>query len=197
MDGRRGIQLVARALIGRGDPLQCLPQLRQVRSACESAEAGAAPAYELALSLGRCRLFGVKPEADFTLGPTALFAAGEQMIEHLKRMARWAQDAGDVCAYLLRNAALEMLEIRMDAHAAHLALDEAYAAARFEGHPQADHMARRLNQVRRMIDVVDGNLKEQEQLLRLAASTHLLENWRRLLAPCFRGAMPWWVTQGA
>jgi hypothetical protein len=180
-------------LVGRGDPLQCLPQLRQVQSACECAESGTAPAYELALALGRCRLFGVKVEEDFTLGHAAFFAASDQMIEQLKRVARWVVGAGDVCAYLLRNVALEMLEIRMDAHAAYLALDEAYAAARCEGHPQADHMARRLNQVRRMIDVVDGNLKEQEQLLRLAASTHLLENWRRLLAPCFRGAMPWWV----
>jgi hypothetical protein len=180
-------------LIGRGDPLQCLPQLRQVRSVCESAENGNAPAYELALALGRCRLFGVKVEEDFTLGPAAFVAASEQMIEHLKQVARWVVGAGDVCAYLLRNVALEMLEIRMDAHAAYLALDEAYSAARCEGHPQGDHMARRLNQVRRMIDVVDGNLKEQEQLLRLAASTHLLENWRRLLAPCFRGAMPWWA----
>jgi hypothetical protein len=182
--------------VGRGDPLRCLPQLRQIRLACESAEAGTAAAYELALSLGRCRLFGVKVEEDFALGQAAFFAASGQMIEHLKRVARWVMGAGDVCAYLLRNAALEMLEIRMDAHAAYLALDEAYAAARFEGHPRADHMGRRLNQVRRMIDVVDGNLKEQEELLRLAAGTHLLENWRRLLAPCFRGAMPWWVEIG-
>src|SRR5207247_1031197 len=90
-------------LIGRGDPLQCLPQLRQVRLACESAENGAAPAYELALSLGRCRLFGVKPEADFTLGPAAFFAASDQTIEHLSRAARWVVGAGDACAYLLRN----------------------------------------------------------------------------------------------
>jgi hypothetical protein len=54
-------------------------------------------------------------------------------------------------------------------------------------------MGRRLNQVRRMIDLFDGNLQKQIPLLRLAASTRLLENWRRLLAPAHRTLPPWWL----
>jgi hypothetical protein len=54
-------------------------------------------------------------------------------------------------------------------------------------------MGRRLNQVRRLIDRLDGNLQNQLPLLRLAASTRLLENWRRLLAPAYRDCPPWWL----
>jgi hypothetical protein len=186
------------AAADRGDPFQCIPQLRQFRALCAQSEA-AASAYALALSLGRCRLFGVKltDSADFTLAPSSFDRASLYLIDHLKDVIDWLKELqmqpDSYRGYAQRNVALELLEIRMDAQAAYLALDEAYAAARSTSQPEADAMGRRLNQVRRMIDLFDGNLQKQIPLLRLAASTRLLENWRRLLAPAHRTLPPWWL----
>ena len=96
-------------------------------------------------------------------------------------------------AYAAEHLALELLEARMDAHAAYLALDEAYAAALYDGSPEVPAMSRRLTQVRRLINLFDGNLQKNLPLLRLAASTYLLDNWRRLLAPTYRDCPPWWL----
>jgi hypothetical protein len=187
----------------RGDPLQCLPPLRHVRATLERrfcSKTNSLHAEELcywpALALGRCRLFGVQIDdaSDFTLAPTVFFHASRWLMKRMSLAIRWAERAEELRklggAYFDQNLALELLELRMDAHAAYQALDEAYAAARYESYPQADAMGRRLNQVRRIINLFDGNLKKQLPLLRLAASTFLLENWRRLLAPSHRASPP-------
>jgi hypothetical protein len=190
----------------RGDPLQCVPPLKHARATLERrlcSMTNPLHAEELcywpALALGRCRLFGVNPgdESDFTLAPEPFSHASSWLMKRLRVLIRWAgdieqrRDRGG--AYVDQNLALELLEARMDAHATYLSLDEAYAAARATAQPQADAMARRLKQVRRMIDLFDGNLQNQIPLLRLAASTRLLENWRRLLAPPHRTLPPWWL----
>lgn len=184
--------------IDRGDPFQCIPQLRQLKTICERSLT-AVHAHDVALSLGRCRLFGVKlaDTEDFTLTPAAFERAAAELIDLVKGASRWATQlettADSYSPYLHRNLALELLEIRMDAHAAYFALDEAYAAGIYECEPAAEMMGRRLNQVRRVISLFDGNLQKQIPLLRLAASTFLLENWRRLLAPAYRDLPPWWL----
>lgn len=152
-------------------------------------------AYWLALVLGRCRLFGVRlePSDDFTLTPPAFGEAATILVEHLKHLLIERPCAQQWGAHVERVVALEMLETRMDAHATYLALDEAYAAALHDGSPEAHRMSRRLHQVRRLIELFDGNLQKNLPLLRLAASTYLLDNWRRLLAPSHRDCPPWWL----
>jgi hypothetical protein len=186
----------------RGDPFKCIPQLKQFIALCEqptTTGAGATNAYGLTLSIGRCRLFGVKlNDDDVTLSPLSFDRASSHLLDHLKDVMRWLEEmrlhpAEGYRGYMERNVALELLEIRMDAQAAYLALDEAYAAARFGAAVEADAMGRRLHQVRRLIDRLDGNLQNQIPLLRLAAGTRLLENWRRLLAPAYRDLPPWWL----
>jgi hypothetical protein len=191
----------------RGDPFLCLPQLRQYRDACENSAAGpTSPSkldhlcHLLAIGVGRCRLFGIAVPAgeDFTLSTRALDRAMRgQAVAHLHAMASASRQLADwmetTSAYAHLNLALDLLEARMDAHVACLALDEAYAAALYDGSPEAPVMSRRLTQVRRLINVFDGNLKKNLPLLRLAASTYLLDNWRRLLAPAHRDCPPWWL----
>jgi hypothetical protein len=190
----------------RGDPLQCLPPLMHTRATLESQLCSEtldpnaeAMCYRTVLALGRCRLFGVKvaEECDFTPGPLAFGHASRQLIEHLLGLIESFADldkrVDEVGAYGHRNIALELLEARMDAHAAYLALDEAYAAALYDGSPEVPAMSRRLAQVRRLINLFDGNLQKNLPLLRLAASTYLLDNWRRLLAPTHRDCPPWWL----
>jgi len=194
------------AAVDRGDPFRCLPQLSQTASDCQrvlgllargSVDAQSRSrlalhlrdlAANLALDLGRCRLFGVSPEADFTLAPRAFEFASTRLIETLMRVLRRTDRVGTS-----PDAALRLLEIRTDAHATFLALDEAYAAARYEGASEAPAMGRRLHQVRRIINLLDDNLRNIRPLLSSADDTELTENWRRLLAPEYRGIAPWWM----
>jgi hypothetical protein len=194
------------AAADRGDPFRCLPQLSQTASDCQRVLGALARgsvdaqsrsrlalhvrdlAANLALDLGRCRLFGVSPEVDFTLAPRAFEFASTVLIESLMRVLRRTDRVG-----ASPDAALRLLEIRTDAHATYLALDEAYAAARYEGDVEAPAMGRRLHQVRRIINLLDNNLRNLQPLLSPAASTQLTENWRRLLAPEYREIAPWWM----
>jgi hypothetical protein len=190
----------------RGDPFHCLPQLRQARDFCRRGVDGQTPTaisrlycYSLALALGRCRQFGVRlaDADDCTLTPASALQASLQLKSHvrdaIKRLTNSAWAAKLLGAMRVQNHALELLEARMDAHAAHLALDEAYAAALYDGSSEVPAMSRRLHQVRRLINLFDKNLQKNLPLLRLAASTYLLDNWRRLLAPAFRDLPPWWL----
>jgi hypothetical protein len=188
----------------RGDPFRCVPQLRQLRTLCEQASHDASPpldlSHRLAVALGRCRLFGVRVPAadDCALAPVSFALAAVRLCRHLSNVAHWLMRCG--CgltdrsgAYVDRHVAADLLEIRTDAHCAYLALDEAYAAALYDGSPHVPSMSRRLHQVRRLINLFDGNLQKNIPLLRPAASTYLLDNWRRLLAPTYRDCPPWWL----
>jgi hypothetical protein len=190
----------------RGDPLQCLPPLVYARAKLQSQLCSQTPdtyaesmCYWPVLALGRCRLFGVNvPDAsDFTPGPVVFEHASRLLIRRILGILNMLSDIDHRVArqggYAHRNTSLELLEARMDAHAAHLALDEAYAAALYDGSPHVSAMSRRLAQVRRLINLFDDKLQENLPLLRLAASTYLLDNWRRLLAPAYRDCPPWWL----
>jgi hypothetical protein len=194
---------LAEPLPDRGDPFDCITALRQNLDTCVGQVDERTPllvaiprTYGVAVALGSCRLFGVRVDApeDRTLTPAGFHLAWV----HLKHRVRWAlkrlhhvdMHSG---AFRIQNHALETLEARTDAHAAYLALDEAYAAALYDGSPEVPAMSRRLTQVRRLINLFDGNLRKNLPLLRLAASTYLLDNWRRLLAPTYRDCPPWWL----
>jgi len=102
---------------------------------------GLAPAescFRLALALGRARLFGVEMAAseDFTLTPAAAASAATVLYRAVRRASAAARElprhlrrAG---AYGRRDVALELLELRTDAWAAYLAIDEALSAELYE-----------------------------------------------------------------
>jgi len=137
---------------GRGDPSHLLPRLRQARieadysvRATDGNSGNLAPAdscFRLALALGRARLFGVEMPAgdDFTLTPAAAAAAATVLYRAVRRASAAARElprhmrlAG---AYGRRDVALELLELRTDAWAVYLAIDEALSAELYELRPQ-------------------------------------------------------------
>jgi hypothetical protein len=175
-------------------------------------ETGAAAAcFRAALALGRARLFGaeIPPADDFTLRPAAAAAAATVLYRLVRRatdvareLPRQMRRAG---AYGRRDVALELLELRTDAWAAYLAIDEALAAETYEptedpaqgttvttaGRP--DVLGKRVGMLVRAIENLDANLQNRIALLTPAAGTRLTENWRRLLAPAYRELLPWWL----
>ncbi|HSI34214.1 MAG: hypothetical protein ACAI43_02815 [Phycisphaerae bacterium] len=200
---------------GRGDPAGCLLRLRQARVEADytirPGETGAAAAcFRAALALGRARLFGadIPPADDFTLRPAAAAAAATVLYRLVRRAADAARElprqmrrAG---AYGRRDVALELLELRTDAWAAYLAIDEALAAETYEPTESAqgttattdgrrDVLGKRIGMLVRAIENLDANLQKRIALLKPAAGTRLIENWRRLLAPAYRELLPWWL----
>jgi hypothetical protein len=178
----------------RGDPLHLIPQLRQIRVFAEVGFARATLdptlAFRLAVALGSCRLFGVSVSdaEDFTLSPSGAILAACSTIERLLEQERMTENPPADAESVLKR-----LEARMELWAASIALEEASEAAAHDPAPEIAYLDQLLKTIRRRIGRLDNNLQRHIPLLRPAAGTYLLENWRRLLAPAHRNTPPWWL----
>jgi hypothetical protein len=181
----------------RGDPARCLPQLRHLRSLAQTQ--GESPCWDLAVALGRCRLFGVTPPPadDFTLSTLALHHVLKQLAPfvaaHDALASNLESEIDRQGPHRAQTLALELLEARMDLWCAYLAADEAYAAAMYDGAPALEYLGKMMRAAAEQIENYDANLERQSPLLTPAAGTLLLTNWRRLLAPPYREHLPWWL----
>jgi hypothetical protein len=175
----------------RADPFHCVPQLRQLRIIAELRNVrellDESICFALAVALGNCRLFGVRlaDGDDFTLSPSAAILAARQAIV-LSRAEEQATERSPIDA-------ADRLQVRMDLWAASLVLEESLEATSAESAPDTIELDGILKALRRGVGRIDANLQRQIPLLRPAAGTHLLENWRRLLAPAHRDTPPWWL----
>lgn len=161
----------------------------------------AAAAYRLALCLGYCRLLGVDlpDDVDGTLPAPEAMAAAEELIRHL---AVWVEDTqqlpprwdtaapgveDDYCA--------DLLEARMDAWAAYLAISEAHEDCVVQREPTAKAFDRVVDRLLAALDAFDDVLQQPEilALLSTLAGTPVLDNWRRLLRIPERDYLPWWL----
>jgi len=50
-----------------------------------------------------------------------------------------------------------------------------------------------LNEAHILIDDLDSKLQEKAESLSLASVTHVLDNWRQLLAEKYKEPLPWWL----
>jgi len=163
-------------------------------------------AVALATALGQCRLFGVElPEdLDGTLPLRTATAAAEGLVERLRRDTedaralgpRWDQATDQVEEHDL---VCGLLEARMDAWAALLAVEEASLAAQEDGEiaNASEQERKRFGEaVEAMIDALadfDNALEDEKGLLSVAADTNILDNWRASLAPEHSQPLPWWL----
>ena len=194
----------------RGDPIRCIPELKRLLATAEVAGArgslGERLCFDLAVALGRCRLVGAALGiGDFTLAAAAARLAAKRAIEVLKWELEFTSTLpAELSArrtYGERDFVLERLEARMDLWAVGVALAEAEeAAGGQEGRSEGQvGLSRSMRVVRSMTGRVDVNLQHHVKLLRTAAGTYLLANWRRLLAQGYGGAgeapeaLPWWL----
>jgi hypothetical protein len=199
------------------DSFANLPELDDAVGYCRLAWTGpaAAPAaYELALALGRCRLLNAEPacaklsaSSDFTLAPPVALAAARELSG---RLERWGQRAEGLLDQLdgatpvrAADLCLGLLEARIEAWAAYVAIDEAYSAAveRAGGlDPDSDGspagFSGEIDALLDRMQAFDDALQEAEPLLATAAAapgSRLLENWNALLAAPYRQSPPWWL----
>ncbi len=186
-----------RELLRPATPVGTTPAVR-------SAEAAAA-AYQVAVALGFCRLFGVDPgDLDGVLPPGMAVAAARQLSSLLDHWTnedvptlpqRWEDAAHPAEA---EEMCLELLEARMEAWAAYIAIDEAFAEMLESPDAPVDPqfmsaLAHELDDLPAAFDEFDDALTEQIPLLATAVDTELLNNWRAFLAEPFRERLPWWL----
>jgi hypothetical protein len=183
------------------DPAGCRPALREARLALR--QAGSSTQGEwcaLAVALGRCRLFGVEPgdDLDGTLKVTQARTAASELARELADCAARGKVLGEKWDRTSDpDEALELvcslLEDRLDAWAALVALDEAYEAGLADGAPGLEDLVSDLERVMDALDRFDESLEGHLALLSLATATPLLDNWRAWLAPEFAEERPWWL----
>jgi hypothetical protein len=178
--------------VNRGDPFHFVPQLRKLRIIAEAQFARDTLddliCEALAIALGNCRLFdpAMGEGDDFTLTLAVAVPAAREMVRLAGKLAGASENRVSTDP--------SWLEFRMAMWAASVALEEAHEAVVSEAAAQAEELGRLLKTFRRGIARVDGNMQRHMTSLRpAAAGTYLLTNWRRLLAPCHREALPWWL----
>lgn len=157
-------------------------------------------ALQLAIALGRCRLFGADTEeaAQGAL-PTGVAVDAARQLEC--ELEGWTCEAKvlaedlDRCEDLIEIHSLccEKLENAMDAWASFLAIDEAYQLDLEQGAGGLSTFGEVLDSCLERLEIFHAGLREQSEHLALAAETELLENWRKMLADEFKQALPWWL----
>lgn len=159
-----------------------------------------AAAYRLAVARGQCNLFGVGlaedlerplPAATATAAARGLVRAVEHAIAEANTLGpRWDAAPDQPAAEAL---VCDLLQRRMDAHAASEAIDEADEAA-LEG--EASGRAELLPAIDAMLDVLDQfdqALEAEIGLLSTVVDTNLLHHWRAMLVEKDQALLPWWL----
>ena len=165
----------------------------------EVSEEAKRAAYQLAVALGRCRVFGVQVPADIdgTLHPPVAVAAAEVGIQYLRqwteRAHRLGQDWDASEPEIAETLCAETLEFLMETLFVMESLSEAFEADLEQGGSQDlwDAVGNYTEALREL----DRALQTPENLALLSSVVRLplLENWRQSLAGEYKEVLPWWL----
>ncbi|MCS7305951.1 MAG: hypothetical protein NZ602_12700 [Thermoguttaceae bacterium] len=191
------------------DPMGWIEELRQALCASEleefdlggpvSARAKEA-AYEVAVALGRCRIFGLKvPEdLDGVLPEPEAIAAAQVATQKVRQ---WAEDArqlperwDEADPFLAQAMCAELLEACMESYFAMEALSESLLA-RWKDGSEAVALFQSLDELSSALQELDALLQEPDNLALLSTVVELplLNNWREMLAEPYKSCPPWWL----
>lgn len=154
-------------------------------------------ALDVAIAIGHCRLFGVEPvDFDGTLPLAVGVAAAQELCD---RAAQWTRQADDLYknwsaqdSFGKHDLCATLLERRMDAWAALVALDETHTLVVGEEHPCETFLAV-WGRALECVDEFDEALQEQVETLSTVLDLPLVENWRKLLVAPYNAVLPWWL----
>jgi len=199
------------------DAMACVPELTRAmeeypwawvqagesygdRPAAESSADGAA--YRSAVALGRCRLLGSARAdlAELTLAPAVGISAAQELALRVKRLARQAKslpaDLRGVTSPRASDLCMGILEARLEAWAAYLAIDESYSAAVDGADASTETFSQAIDAALDGLAAFDDAIQFAEPLVASIASapgSRLLDNWKKLLAAPYRQSPPWWL----
>ena len=150
-------------------------------------------------SIGLTRLF----DRESTTPPTTTLSLDQALaaairlkksIEQLTRRANQLPLHFHISSEAFRQeSCLDLIESRLKAWAAYLAIDEAYCSALDSG-TDYRNLSNELDSVLSAIDTLDDAMERSEPYWSPAvASTELARNWLTLLAAPRRQSLPWWI----
>jgi hypothetical protein len=176
------------------------PELHDVSATGQGNRAALESAYQLALALGRCRIFGTNPgpDLDGTIPASLALAAARELLvllEGWKEEANSLEQSWLACkdSFQTENLCMEILADRMDAWAAFIAIDES-CSRKCEGNDAAsEQFSEVIDTLTDSLEAFDDALAKHEDLLSCVTETPLLENWRQELSTPYRETLPWWL----
>ncbi|MCS7159344.1 MAG: hypothetical protein RMJ19_02630, partial [Gemmatales bacterium] len=153
-------------------------------------------ALEAAVALGYCRLYditlgeedGVLPKAIAQVAAVALASQLDNLIQDAENLPqRWDEteepsERDELC--------LSLLEERMNAQAAYIAIEEALLEAQSEGEISWAEYSMTLDSLIQRLEQIDQALRTPDRLHILSTVAHypLLRNWRQMLGGDYRFA---------
>lgn len=159
-----------------------------------------AAALRLAVAIGRCRLFDVEAgEMDGLLPANAATAAAAELAVVLERerddAISFPRRFDDADPFEAEDLCEGVLEQRMSAWAAFVAIEEAYEDAEDSADPNLAALQSAIEDALTSLERFDDLLTQDEflSLLSVATASRLLDNWRAMLAPPHRDPLPWWL----
>jgi len=171
-------------------------ETREPKAVSEEAKRAA---YQLAVALGRCRVFGVQAPADIdgTLHPPVAVAAAEVGIQYLRqwteRAHRLGQDWDASEPEIAETLCAETLEFLMETLFVMEALSEAFEADLEQGGSR--DLWEAIGHYTEALGELDRALQTPENLALLSTVVRLplLDNWRQSLAGDYKEVLPWWL----
>jgi hypothetical protein len=166
----------------------------------DSSSSGAA--YRSAIALGRCRLLGTAAAdlAELRLSPSFGISAAEELAGKLAQWARQAKslpaDVRGATGPRASDLCMGLLEARLEAWAAYLAIDESYSAAVDRTDALAERFSLAIDAALDGLAAFDDSIQWAEPLLASVVTgpgSCLLSNWKKLLADPYRQSLPWWL----
>lgn len=156
--------------------------------------------YEMAVALGWCRLTGVEPtgELNQTLPTNIAWVAACELCKRsvhwidqvLSMGLRWdAAETPDEKHHILAT----LLQSRMDAWAALIAIEEACLVAITHASPHAQSLLDAEELAAARIEQFDDLLYQERSLLSAILDTNLIRNWRSAMNNLYRDNLPWWL----
>lgn len=166
-----------------------------------SAEAKQA-ALRVAVNLGYCRLFGIDAgEVDGVMPLAEVIGAAEALAdfvdESIAEVKRYPKEWDNTLGEEAEDLTIGILDRRMDAWAAHVAISEAALWATIQ---QAEDLSilwavvaqKRYQEKLRQLDELMQST-EVIELLSTVTDTHVLENWRIQLVEPYSLSLPYWL----
>jgi len=158
-------------------------------------------ALKVAICLGYCRLFGLDPGEDDGVLPVPEAAGAAEALQGLvvetMEMAKEYPERWDhaQCGQEELDLTTDLLQARMDIHAAQIAIAEANLEAMVFDDPGADRLDSAWKRCEDSMIKLDELLQSPEvvELLSTITASHLLDNWRALLVEPYSLALPWWL----
>jgi hypothetical protein len=160
---------------------------------------GRQAAYNVAVALGRCRLFGVDPvEVDGNLPEDIALAATQRATELLEIERseletldeRWTAASSE---FERNDLAASPLETLLENWAIQVALDELLEALGDSSDPALATLLEAIDRREESLALFQRQLHLASDLLCTVCELPLLENWRSFLSGPYRSSLPWWL----